>query len=303
MPDFETSPYLLKRQKKQLLERARRVAVVGARTEPFYKSYGQTKNLIAAGLQIFPILPGVQTYLGIPCHDSLSEIPGPVDIVQIYPRREIDLLSLAKQAVQKEVQAFWVEEAPAGEEVKSLLARAKIHVVEYESLEREFHKNRQPEETSAASRERTVSVMERMTRHPITVRRDESLSAALRKMREGHFRHLPVVDEEGKLVGLLSDRDLRLIHPSLAFVPYQDAVEQLRSIPVEKASVFDPVTVRADASLEQAAELMLRWDVGGLPVIAHEAHLVGIITYSDVLREFLARTKLSPEKIDHPNED
>ena len=108
-------------------------------------------------------------------------------------------------------------------------------------------------------------------------------------MERGHFRHLPVVDDEGKLIGMLSDRDVRLIRPSLAFVDKQDAMVQLWSIYVQQAAVFDPIKVGPETTLKEAADLMLRWDVGGLPVVDAESKLVGILTYTDLLREFVGR--------------
>jgi acetoin utilization protein AcuB len=86
-------------------------------------------------------------------------------------------------------------------------------------------------------------------------------------MDHGHFRHLPVVDEHEKLIGMLSDRDIRLIRPSLAFTSKEEAAVQLWSISVQQAAVFDPISVKPDSSLREAAELMLRWHVGGLPVV------------------------------------
>jgi CBS domain-containing protein len=108
-------------------------------------------------------------------------------------------------------------------------------------------------------------------------------------MEHGHFRHLPVVDEQGKLIGMLTDRDIRLIRPSLAFVSKEDAAVQLWSISVQQAAVFDPVSVKPDTSLREAAELMLRWHVGGLPVVEDHDKLTGMITYTDILREFIGR--------------
>jgi len=58
---------------------------------------------------------------------------------------------------------------------------------------------------------------------------------------------------------------------------------------VQQAAVFDPVKVRHDTTLKEAAELMLRWHVGGLPVVDEEGGLIGIITYTDLLREFVGR--------------
>jgi CBS domain-containing protein len=51
--------------------------------------------------------------------------------------------------------------------------------------------------------------------------------------------------------------------------------------------VFDPVRVKPETSLKEAADLMLRWHVGGLPVVDDHEHVVGMITYTDLLREFV----------------
>ncbi len=130
-----------------------------------------------------------------------------------------------------------------------------------------------------------------MTKNPVTVKPGDALNEALDKMKKGGFRHLPVVDEEGKLIGMISDRDIRLIRPSLAFVSSEDAAAQLWSIAVRQAAVFNPVTIPPDAPLEQAAELMLRWEVGGLPVVDKDGKPIGIVTYTDLLREFVAGDK------------
>ena len=90
---------------------------------------------------------------------------------------------------------------------------------------------------------------------------------------------------------MLSDRDIRLIRPSVAIDSDEKAAFRIRPIAVQKAMVFFPVTVRPEDSLERAAELMLRWKVGGLPVASDGDTLVGIITYTDLLRAFVAKKK------------
>jgi acetoin utilization protein AcuB len=130
-----------------------------------------------------------------------------------------------------------------------------------------------------------------MTRNPVTVKRTDGIKDAIDKLKQGHFRHLPVIDDKGKLVGMLSDRDIRLIRPSLAFVTREEAEQQIWSAYVKQAAVFDPVTVGPDISLERAAETMLRWEIGALPVVKDGGTLVGIITYTDLLREFVARER------------
>jgi len=244
------------------------------------------------GVEILPVIPGRREFLAMPCYARLGDIAGEIDIVQVYPGKKIPMTELAREAVEKSARAFWIEEGDADPGVRKILAGGGVQVVEHEGLATEYIKHvPSPASTSGASTigARSVTVGDRMTRNPVTVKPSDTLKEALDKMKKGRFRHLPVVDEEGKLIGMISDRDIRLIRPSVAFVSSEDAAAQLWSIAVRQAAVFNPVTIPPDASPEQAAELMLRWEVGGLPVATGGEKLVGIITYADLLREFVAR--------------
>ncbi len=134
-----------------------------------------------------------------------------------------------------------------------------------------------------------MKVKEQMSKNPVTVKPEDGLKDAIGKMERGHFRHLPVVDEKDKLLGMVTDRDIRLIRPSLAFRNKEDAAVQLWSISVQQAAVFDPISVKPETTLKEAAELMLHWHVGGLPVVDDQEKLIGMITYTDILREFVGR--------------
>lgn len=286
----ETMEYLLKRQRKEVLEHCETIAVAGITPDPRNNSYVQVEKLLGYGLSIMPILPGCKTFLGVSCYNRLQNIPGPIDVVLVYPEKDLDLLQVAQDTVEKGAKAFWVEEGEAGEQAREILVGAKILVFEGESLELDYSRHfpflgheRRVEETKKKS-----TVRERMTRRPVTVFRSDGMREALDKMKTGHFRHLPVVDENGRVIGMLSDRDVRLIRPSLAFVSQKEASRELWSTAVEQAAVFDPVTTHPDETLEHAAQLMLRWEVGALPVVRNHL-LCGIITYTDILREFVAR--------------
>lgn len=284
--------YLLRRQRKTILESCRRVAVVGTSSEPESMSFVTLEKLLGLGLEIIPICPNRQSLLGLRCFPSLSDVPGKIDIVQIYPNDDIDLVNLAKEAVNKAVAAVWIENGlSAPPEVEEILADGKVQLIEYENLLSEYIKHTPTHVPVPPMRKekRAAKVKERMTRNPATIRAEDGLQEAIWKMERGHFRHLPVVDDAGKLIGMLSDRDIRLIRPSVAFVGKDDAMVQLWSIAVQQAAVFDPIKVRHDTTLKEAAELMLRWHVGGLPVVDEEGKLIGIITYTDLLREFVGR--------------
>jgi len=116
-------------------------------------------------------------------------------------------------------------------------------------------------------------VGKRMTANPVTIAPEDYLVEARAKMVQGRFRRLPVV-QEGRLVGIITDRDLR------------QHVGFLERTKVNAAMTENLVTVRPQTTLEQAAQLLLKHKIGGLPVV-EEGKLVGMITTSDILQAFL----------------
>ncbi len=113
----------------------------------------------------------------------------------------------------------------------------------------------------------------RMTKNPATASPRESLADAEAKMNAGNFRHLPIV-ENGKLLGILSDHDIR---------QHQG---HLRDTRVTGAMTDNPIVVTPETTMEEAAEIMLERKISGLPVVQNEK-LVGIITTTDLLAAFL----------------
>ena len=291
--DLSRRVYLFRRQRKAILENCRKIAVVGASSDPNSPSFISIERLLGMGLEIIPVFPGRESLLGLHCYTRLRDVPGKLDVVQVYPNEGIDYEELAREAVSKDVNTFWLEPGlSASKEVEDILISGRVYLVEYESLEVEYLKH-MPFPTGAAPQSRkdrkAVKVKEQMSRNPVTVKPEDGLKDAIWKMEHGQFRHLPVIDENGKLLGILTDRDVRLIRPSLAFVDKEDAATQLWSIAVQQAAAFDPVSVKPETALKEAAEMMLRWHVGGLPVVDDHDKVVGMITYTDILREFISR--------------
>jgi len=289
--DLARRNYLFRRQRKTILENCRRIVVVGASADPASPIFVSIEKLLGMGLEIIPVFPGRESLLGLRCFTSLSEVPGKIDIVQVYPNDNIDFDQLAREAVAKGVNTFWMEPGlAASREVEDILVNGRVRLVEYENLETEYLKHLPFTATTPGRKDRKATkVRERMSRNPATVTPDGGLKDAIWKMEHGHFRHLPVVDEHDKLIGMLTDRDVRQIKPSLAFTSKEDAAVQLWSISVQQAAGFDPISVKPDTTLKEAAELMLRCHVGGLPVVDDHDKLVGILTYTDILREFAGR--------------
>ena len=105
-------------------------------------------------------------------------------------------------------------------------------------------------------------------------------------MHMGRIHHLPLFSAADRLVGILTDRDLRhhlfspAVFPVLGMTPVDTLLGAMR---VSDVMVTDVMTVRPDQSLGEAAQLMMTRRVGSLPVI-EEGRLVGIITETDMLR-------------------
>lgn len=148
-------------------------------------------------------------------------------------------------------------------------------------------------------------VREVMSRDPITIDPEAPIATAIAVMRDKSVRHLPVVDDAGRLLGMISDRDLRDAVFAPAFAEHLSLVARrrlrglsatLEALRVKDVMTWDAVTTKPEASLAQAAAVMFEGRFGSLPVVEKD-ELVGIITERDVLRA-LAQTLPSVRGID-----
>jgi CBS domain-containing protein len=117
-----------------------------------------------------------------------------------------------------------------------------------------------------------------MTANPVTISPSTPLSEASRLMQEHRFRHLPVVNAKGELVGLLTQTDVLSATDSI----FREADNQMpvTNFPVEDIMVTDVKTVTEDTSVRQAAMFIEKHRIGCLPVMSG-TKLVGIITDTD----------------------
>ncbi len=130
-------------------------------------------------------------------------------------------------------------------------------------------------------------VEERMTRNPVTVKEDTSLYDALKIMRENRVRRLPVLGKGGKLVGIVSEKDLLYASPSPATSLSVWEISYLTSkITVRELMSTALVTICEDCPMEEAARIMVDNKIGGLPVVRGD-QLVGIITETDIFKILL----------------
>jgi acetoin utilization protein AcuB len=128
-------------------------------------------------------------------------------------------------------------------------------------------------------------VRSRMTPEVLTASPDTTLAEALAVTRERRIRHLPVV-EDGRLVGLVSDRDLRLAVPPAWAAQHEDLLAALHQRTVRELMITELVTVSPETPVEDAARLLFTHRIGCLPVLDAEDRLVGILAETDLLRAF-----------------
>jgi acetoin utilization protein AcuB len=122
-----------------------------------------------------------------------------------------------------------------------------------------------------------------MTPDPITVKLDTTLPEVHQIMVSEEIRRLPVVDEKGCLLGIVTLGDVRGAQPSPATsLSIWEMNYLLSSLDVEKIMTPDPITVHPDQTVGEAARIMLENRISGLPVTDEEGCLVGIITESDI---------------------
>ncbi len=127
-----------------------------------------------------------------------------------------------------------------------------------------------------------------MTRKVITGDADLSLANAHRLMRQNNIRRLPVVDHD-RLVGIVTRSDIRGAEPSEATsLSIWEINYLLANLKLESIMTKDPITVTAQTTIKEAAELMHKHKIGALPVLNPEGQIVGILTESDIFRILIA---------------
>lgn len=127
-----------------------------------------------------------------------------------------------------------------------------------------------------------------MTRNVVTVNVNDSLQHAIDTMMDNQVSFLPVL-EEGKLVGILTDRDVKRASPSSAtLLDIQQALYQLARLEVGAVMSPHPITVPPDFTLEETAAVLLERRISGVPVVSQEGRLMGIVTKSDVFKALLS---------------
>ena len=130
-------------------------------------------------------------------------------------------------------------------------------------------------------------VINRMTKNPMTVTADTKVDEVAYLMKKHNFRRLPVV-EDGKLVGFLSDSDIIRVSPSPATTLSRYEINSLLAkMCVRDIMKKDVISVNVDATIEEAALLMYKNKIGGMPVVSNVGAVVGVITETDIFKTFV----------------
>jgi acetoin utilization protein AcuB len=127
-----------------------------------------------------------------------------------------------------------------------------------------------------------------MTTPPFTVTPDTTVSEAVDTLLLYDFRHLPVVDEKGVLLGIVSDRDLRSARPSSVVRSKErhNVEDRVRKTPVSVVMSRDCLTLSPLATLDDALLIFQSRKIGALPVVNDDGRLIGIFTIGDLMKAY-----------------
>jgi len=112
----------------ELLNRSKTIAVVGLSRNPLRPSHGVTAYMQSHGYRIIPVNPNIEECLGEKAYPSLLDVPGQIDIVNIFRRPEF-VEEIVDQAIQRKVPAIWMQEDIVHEKAAEKARRAGIFVV------------------------------------------------------------------------------------------------------------------------------------------------------------------------------
>lgn len=132
-----------------------------------------------------------------------------------------------------------------------------------------------------------------MTPNPATIQTTTTVEEASRQMARLGLRHLPVVDHQGRLVGMLSDRDLR--------GPMVGATAPAAPSPTSEIGFLmarDLVTAKADDELGAVARRIVDRRIGAVPIVDERGVPVGIVSYVDVLRRLADDAEADARAVD-----
>ncbi|MBU0728470.1 MAG: CBS and ACT domain-containing protein [Proteobacteria bacterium] len=138
-----------------------------------------------------------------------------------------------------------------------------------------------------------------MTKDVLTVDENTSLMRATRIMKENTIRRVPVVSH-GRLIGILTDRDVKDASPSkTTSLDIHELYYLLSEMKVKDVMTPDPLTLHGNESLEKAALVMMESKISGIPVVDDSDHLIGLLSETDILKGFVKITGIQDGAIQY----
>jgi acetoin utilization protein AcuB len=129
-----------------------------------------------------------------------------------------------------------------------------------------------------------------MSMDPATVGPKDSLQKVMSLLRRRDIRSVPVV-ENGRLIGIVTDRDVRQVAPAYPLFRDEDEIHRYtENLTVTAAMTADPMTIAPDAPLVEAAKVLETYRISSMPVV-DDRRLVGMLTVTDVLRVFVEQNE------------
>jgi acetoin utilization protein AcuB len=133
-------------------------------------------------------------------------------------------------------------------------------------------------------------VSKSMTEKVISIRPDADIFEAQDLMEKNHIRHLPVVEGDNRLIGIVTDRDIRSAMPSSLYKELECTLEEKNEICdllIQDIMTKDPMSISPLYTIQDAMLLIQSERIGALPVVDDEGKLKGIISIRDLLRAFI----------------
>jgi len=129
-----------------------------------------------------------------------------------------------------------------------------------------------------------------MSKEVVTVHVNDTMQDAVKLLREHGIRMLPVM-EQGELVGIITDRDMKRASASDATtLDVHELIHLLSTIKIKHIMTKNPITVPFDFTVEETAEVLLKNKISGVPVLNHDKEIVGTITQTDLFKVLISLT-------------
>ncbi len=130
-----------------------------------------------------------------------------------------------------------------------------------------------------------------MTQEPVTLHDDDRLREAVELVMVRRIRHIPILDAQNRLVGIVTDRDIKRTLPSpLSSAAREEYEALLETTAIGRVMSPNPITIDADADVADAVQILVDSRIGGLPVV-EGGGLVGVFTERDALAGYVELLK------------